>query len=135
MASAIRKNAAAPEAEIPAGDESEDMEAAEGRILLRLHRSRERNRAIVKSRKERAPKETGKLACEACGFDFQAVYGELGDGFIECHHTVPVSELEPGKATKIGDLALLCANCHRMIHRSKPLKTVPQLVDLIHLVK
>lgn len=127
LALAIRRNATAPEAELAAGDYFEDMEATEGRILLRLHRSRERNRAIVKSRKERALKDTGKLTCEACGFDFREAYGDLGVGFIECHHTVPVSELEPGKATKMGDLALLCANCHRMIHRSKPMKTVADL--------
>jgi predicted HNH restriction endonuclease len=29
-----------------------------------------------------------------CGFDFKDKYGELGEGFAECHHTIPVSELK-----------------------------------------
>ena len=131
LASAIRRNAGSPDAEIPATEDFEELEAAEGRILLRLHKSRERNRAIVRSKKERALQETGKLACEACGFDFREAYGDLGEGFIECHHTIPVSELVPGRVTKIGDLALLCANCHRMIHRSRPMKAVAELKSLI----
>lgn len=109
------------------GDES----APEGRVLLRSHKTRERNRMLVRKRKARALKQHGKLACEACGFDFHAVYGSLGEGFIECHHTVPVSELRPGHHTKLSELALVCANCHRMIHQSKTSITVAQLTVLL----
>ena len=59
--------------------------------------------------------------CEACGFDFEKVYGSLGEHFIEVHHKKPLSvnneevvETDPSK-----DMACLCANCHRMIHRKK----------------
>ena len=69
-------------------------------MLTRLHRYRERDRGIVERRKAKVLKEAGTLACEACGFDFRKVYGPRGDGFIECHHTQPVSALKPGEKTK-----------------------------------
>ena len=64
-------------------------------------------------------------------FDFLVTYGKLGDGFIECHHNKPVSKMKLGEKTNIVDLALLCSNCHRMIHRRKPWLSVPQLKDLL----
>lgn len=48
----------------------------------------------------------------------EAIYGELGTGYIEAHHKVPVALIEEGETTKLSDLAALCANCHRMIHRN-----------------
>lgn len=106
-------------------------EAEEGGVLTRQHRFRERNRAIVDRRKAKALRDYGRLHCEACGFDFGARYGERGNGFIECHHTRPVSTLKPGEKTKLDDLTLLCANCHRMIHVSRPWMTVGELTQLL----
>ena len=105
--------------------------ALEGAVLTRLHRFRERDRGIVERRKAKVLKEAGTLACEACGFDFRKVYGPRGDGFIECHHTQPVSALKSGEKTKIADLALLCANCHRMIHVTRPWLTVEELKSVL----
>ena len=51
-------------------------------------------------------------------FDFQIVYGDLGKGFIEAHHRTPLSELKGEKTTKLDDLALVCSNCHRMLHKA-----------------
>jgi 5-methylcytosine-specific restriction protein A len=74
---------------------------------------------------DRNPKLSAKVksilgyTCQACGFDFSRVYGPLGVGFIEAHHLVPLSQLkdqvislDPSK-----DFAVLCSNCHSMIHR------------------
>jgi 5-methylcytosine-specific restriction enzyme A len=72
-----------------------------------------------------------KLACEACGFDFAIRYGTRGKGFIECHHPKPVATLAEGHKTHLDDLALVCANCHRMIHRSKPWLSVLELKAMI----
>jgi 5-methylcytosine-specific restriction protein A len=118
---------------IPTVDEPEDIlfEAVEGKLLVRTHRTRERNAAIIKKKKEAAYNATGQLVCEACGFDFKARYGERGDGFIECHHTSPVSQLKPGQKTKPSDLALLCSNCHRMVHRGKHWLTIDELKALL----
>jgi 5-methylcytosine-specific restriction protein A len=71
-------------------------EAPEGRLLTAQHVRRERSAKLVASKKAAVLAETGKLACEACGFDFAAVYGEQGDGFIECHHVKPVHTLRAG---------------------------------------
>lgn len=111
------------------GDDEEEGE--EGQILTRTHRYRERNTKLVKRKKHSVLQENGTLSCEVCGFDFSAAYGERGDGFIECHHTKPVSELRDGETTKINDLALVCANCHRMIHRRKPWLSVEELSGLL----
>jgi 5-methylcytosine-specific restriction protein A len=55
--------------------------------------------------------------CEAGGFNFERIYGDRGRGFIECHHVVPL-HVAGTRVNSTADLALLCANCHRMIHRS-----------------
>lgn len=58
--------------------------------------------------------------CSVCGFDFEATYGEHGKGYIEVHHLHPVSKLT--KRTSVNpktDMTVVCANCHRMIHRKK----------------
>lgn len=99
-------------------DEEEDG-AKEGGILYKLHKLRERNKKIVSKKKKESLKKLGKLECEICGFDFHASYGDLGFGFIECHHRVPLSALASISETKLEDLALLCANCHRMLHRKR----------------
>jgi len=109
------------------------QEAAEGRLLTRKHLVRERNRKLVETKRKQAIKKHGKLVCEACGFDFAVRYGNRGDGFIECHHTKPVETLVEGNKTHIDDLALVCANCHRMIHRGRPWISVAEIRTLLTL--
>jgi 5-methylcytosine-specific restriction protein A len=111
------------------GDEIE--EAAEGRVITALHRSYERSTRLVQARKQIALRKFGRLACEACGFDFQVCYGDRGEGFIECHHTRPVHELRPDEKTKASDLRLLCANCHRMVHAKRPWLTIEELMAVL----
>jgi 5-methylcytosine-specific restriction enzyme A len=53
--------------ELNVGDE-DGWEAAEGELLTRIHRRRERNRALVARKKAAVLTATGHLACEACGF-------------------------------------------------------------------
>jgi 5-methylcytosine-specific restriction enzyme A len=47
----------------------------------RMHRVRERNRELVKSKRDAVLRDIGRLACQACGFDFNDKYGEHGRGF------------------------------------------------------
>lgn len=112
-------------------DEIESYEAKEGRVSYRLHKHLERDRKIVALRKSGALKKHGKLECEACDFDFLAAYGSRGAGYIEAHHTNPVHAMKKGETTKVSDLALLCANCHRMVHAAKPWLTLAQLRALV----
>src|SRR5581483_11692990 len=113
-AEAIRTLLASPQVVsrvVDAGTEDEDFaEAEEGQLLTRLHRVRERNRKLVAMKKGEAL-ASGSLQCEVCEFEFGQQYGDLGVGFIECHHTVPVSELAPGQKTRLDDFALVSANC------------------------
>jgi 5-methylcytosine-specific restriction protein A len=110
-----------------------EEEADEGSVMTRIHRIRERNRSLIQKKKDHHFNNNGNLACECCGFDFGKSYGSHGDGFIECHHTKPVSELTPGEKTKISDLALLCSNCHRMIHRRRPWLSIDELRRTLNL--
>lgn len=110
---------------------AEDVDAIEGAVVTKLHRQRERSRKLVERKKDVAIKATGRLACEVCGFEYLARYGERGRGFIECHHTKPIETLGDGTPTKLADLTLLCANCHRMIHARRPWLTVMELRGFI----
>jgi 5-methylcytosine-specific restriction protein A len=79
------------------------------------HRKIERNRTASKN-----AKKFHGTRCQACGLDFGEYYGEIGRGFIEAHHLRPIATLEEGVPVKYdvaADFAVLCSNCHRMIHR------------------
>lgn len=76
-------------------------------------------------------------SCVACGFNFGNAYGELGEGFIELHHLVPLSERQDAASkqmlkTRVVDVVPLCANCHRVVHRERPATPVERLRAAIH---
>lgn len=83
---------------------------------LREHKRVERNKKLA----ARAKRIHG-YKCKACGFDFELKYGALGRGFIEAHHLTPLAELKGQKVTldPRNDFTVLCANCHRMIHKTE----------------
>lgn len=111
--------------------EDDDDAFIEGRVLTREHKFRERNRLLANRKKQQALKVTGRLECEVCEFDFFASYGEIGRNFAECHHTLPISDLAEARQTRLSDLAIVCANCHRMLHRARPWKTIQELKELV----
>lgn len=110
--------------------DEEDDEAEEGRVLTRLHKYRERDANLVRGKKAKVLALTGALRCEVCEFDFRAEFGAHGEGFAECHHARPISTLGSGDKTKTSDLHIVCANCHRMLHRGKPWPSVAQLREV-----
>lgn len=62
------------------------------------------------------------VVCMGCGFDFEAKYGVIGSGFIEVHHTKPLSSLGgESDLTLATDLIVLCSNCHSIVHRKCPI--------------
>lgn len=89
----------------------QDFGSKEGKELFRKHRIRERDSSLTYRKKQNAIKE-GNLRCEVCKFSFQDIYEQ---DYIECHHTIPIFKGE--RITKLEDLALVCSNCHRMLHR------------------
>lgn len=72
--------------------------------------------------------------CAVCGMSFQEIYGDIGKGFIEVHHTTPVSKMGEGYSLNIErDLVPLCSNCHSMAHRRNPPYSVEELKNKIKL--
>lgn len=98
-------------------DSDSELEAHEGNRALRQHLVRERNAKLVRAFKAGLPQPR----CEACGLDFAEAYGDFGAGYIEAHHRVALSDAAAPSVTNIADLAALCANCHRIIHRNYPM--------------
>lgn len=107
---------------------SDPYEGEEGGVIMRMHKRYERDPRLIREKRKAAAAE-GKLACEVCGFDFEAAYGVLGAGYIEVHHTKPVHTLVAGTKTKLDDLALLCANCHRMAHRNARVLSLQEIAN------
>lgn len=93
--------------------------AIEGRLLVRRALARERDPKLRSRKIEQARDRGHPLRCEVCDFDFAHIYGALGEGYIEVHHVTPLY-VSGTRETKLDDLACLCANCHRMCHRSRP---------------
>lgn len=117
---------------LPDIDDDVPVVGREGRASFYEHIRRERNRAIVVKKKQWVRQETGRLRCEACGFDFEAVFGPSLAGFCEVHHTIPLGGSTGVRTTRMEDLAILCANCHRAIHRLGPeMPTVTGLADMM----
>ncbi|MEV0187217.1 HNH endonuclease [Kitasatospora purpeofusca] len=116
---------------VPADDgDINEFEAREGRVIAREHLRRERDGKLKKQKIKAVLKGGGSLACEVCSFDFEAVYGQRGAGYIECHHIVPLHVVGES-TTRLSDLALICSNCHRMIHRQAPWPTPMELRELL----
>jgi 5-methylcytosine-specific restriction enzyme A len=93
----------------------EDFEFAEGRAVTEAHKRIERNRGVRKKLlKSRRAK--GTLHCDICGRDGKEFDEQIRDAMLEAHHTVPLAESGEIK-TKLSDMSLLCAICHRLIHR------------------
>jgi len=70
--------------------------------------------------------------CQACGFDFSETYGPIGEGYIEVHHIIPVSEI--GKdymVNPVKDLIPLCANCHAIVHRKTPPLSIKEIASIL----
>ena len=106
-------------------------EFPEGKIVEITHKARERNSQVIALAKEKFKKQNGRLFCQVCGFDFEKTYGDIGKEFIEGHHTIAVSEMTADHKTKVEDIAMLCANCHRMVHKKRPWLTMKDLNKLI----
>jgi 5-methylcytosine-specific restriction enzyme A len=119
----------------PANDadaEDEVLEGFEGETKQRfvLHRKREARFRNLKIQ-EALHKNNGRLICEVpnCGFDFADSYGNLGMGYAQIHHKSPLSEAPiTGRKIVLDDLAVVCANCHVMIHRGGECRPLESLI-------
>lgn len=71
-----------------------------------------------RSRRNRHRKlEEANGVCEGCYVDLRAIFGIRGDRGLEVHHLIPLSAQPKGRVkTKLSDLIVLCATCHRLLH-------------------
>jgi 5-methylcytosine-specific restriction endonuclease McrA len=125
LASAPTKTVAVPDVE------AEEISAREGAVSTRQHLHRERDSAIVAAKRREVLSATGRLACSVCDFDFRQFYGDLGEEFCEVHHLRSLADADGEVETRLDDLAVVCSNCHRMLHRSHPFLTLDQLKSKI----
>ena len=94
---------------------------------LRFHKSFERNQKLSKE-----AKKIHGYTCMACGFNYEEKYGEIGEDYIEAHHLIPFAELnENTDLSPKKDVVVLCANCHRMIHRFEDTSNINKFKKLI----
>jgi 5-methylcytosine-specific restriction protein A len=107
--------------------DAQEISADEGRVMVARHLRRERDPRLRRAKIEDAKDRGLAVACEVCDFEFETAYGPLGRDFVEVHYLVPLHVPGPTK-TRLEDLALLCSNCHRMIHRASPWLTPAQLM-------
>lgn len=110
----------------PIQPDLENMTLEEARTY-RYHRKFDRNARLA-----REAKRIHGYVCQVCGFNFEESYGNLGSEYIEAHHLVPLAELPEGQVVPLSphdDFTVVCANCHRMIHRRGSPATFEEFVQ------
>ena len=98
-------------------EEREIYPQCENRMKVVSHVHRERSKLLATECKIRDNYE-----CQVCGLRYEDAYGKLGQAFAEAHHLVPLSKLRESIKTRLEDLATVCANCHRMLHKMTGLR-------------
>jgi len=104
-----------------------EIQATEGRQKLVEHLLRERKRGLVVAKRNEVRAACGHLICQSCGLTEAELPNELGEASFEVHHKNHLSQIKGPVQIKLKDMHVLCANCHRMIHRSKPMLTPAKL--------
>lgn len=107
-------------------EERDHYEAIEGGLVPSVHLRRERDPKLIAKFKA----SLDDPRCETCTMNFTEVYGSIGADYIEAHHKTPIALMVEGATTKIDDLAALCPNCHRIIHKNYPM-SVEQLAAVL----
>lgn len=88
----------------------------EGRLRLVSHYRRERKKSVSITAKRIARRlhPDRFLVCEICAMVPEKIYGE---DTIEAHHRIPLNQVIGSKKVMPSDLAMLCPNCHRAVHK------------------
>ena len=95
-------------------------------------------KTVLVNKYERDPAARNKciaikgVRCSVCNFDFEERYGSRGKNFIHVHHLKPLSQIgEKYQLVPEKDLCPVCPNCHAMIHRYEPLKSIEEIKDIL----
>lgn len=106
--------------------ELDKREAEEGDQYVSEATFRKRNMSLID-----AKKSSSDYMCEVCGMSFEEVYGKIGRGYIIAHHKNPIGGRRRSSKTTMDEIALVCSNCHDMLHRKNPPMDVEELRNLI----
>lgn len=102
-------------------------EAMEGLVREVTTLSRERNGALRHAALERA-----QGICEVCDTDFSKVLDGMGVRALQVHHRNQLALEDIPRLTRLEDLAVVCANCHALIHmNTKHSLTVEKLREML----
>ena len=90
--------------------DSQDLGETEGATQLKSCRRRS-------AANRRKALDLAKGICKACGTDLRRAFGVRGDRGLEVHHKTPLSHRPRGPVvTRLSDLVVICATCHRLLH-------------------
>jgi 5-methylcytosine-specific restriction protein A len=101
--------------ELPVADHNQNEDTLPEKKKMRIHLHAERNQKLA-----REAKKIHGYTCQVCGINFEDMYGLLGKNYIEAHHLTPFSELPENEVVNLSpekDFAVICSNCHSMLHR------------------
>jgi 5-methylcytosine-specific restriction enzyme A len=81
----------------------------------------------------RRAKELKNYTCDVCGIRYADELGELGKRCVDAHHLVPFEQLDerPTRLDPREDFAVVCSNCHRMLHSERPPLTPETLAAIL----
>lgn len=113
QANLIRRSVAIID-DLPLPEDEEEF--SEGKSATKVHIRRERSRKLRNELIALRLKQGG-LSCDLCAIDGTKISPVVRDSMFECHHIIPLSVVGETK-TKVKEMALLCANCHRLLHRA-----------------
>jgi 5-methylcytosine-specific restriction protein A len=114
------------DAEDPSGVARRGIEAKR----YRWHRRAERSPSLAREAKR---VHGTRCQVQGCGKRLSDRYAEAGEGYIEAHHLTRFAELD-GRPTELNpatDFAVVCPDCHRMIHRRKEPYTLDEVSAMI----
>ena len=74
-------------------------------------RSRQRNVSL-----REAARRNADGTCAVCRTDFKGLARGRGTRCLVVHHTQQLREYDQPRETKLSDSAVVCANCHMLIH-------------------
>ena len=101
-------------------DEGKYVEGAVKRVLVNAYERNYKGRA-------QCIKHFGFNCC-ICGFNFEKMYGDIGNGFIHVHHLKPLAQVgQQYELDPLVDLRPVCPNCHAMLHTSTPPYSIQEL--------
>jgi 5-methylcytosine-specific restriction protein A len=93
---------------------------AEGRVVTETHLRRERDPQL-RGRLLADRRSKAALKCEMCGRQADTFDAAFAESIFEAHHIIPLAASVERK-TRLADMALLCACCHRIIHKAIAIK-------------